>query len=113
MGSKSWLSSNWPIALGWVCLGLFSILSARPLLLCAAQMGVGVAYAADEIAVRTAPSKTRVFLIRVFAGAVLLAMAVLWGSLLGRGPAKPRGAGTLPAALPLMAAPASEARPGL
>jgi hypothetical protein len=69
----SWQSSNWPVAIGWLCFGLYSILSARLLVLGAGQIGVAVAYASDEILAKRAPSKSRLNLVRLFAVAVFLA----------------------------------------
>ena len=71
---SSWLSSNWPVALGWLCVGLYSILAAQRFPLGAAQVGVAVAYASDEILAKRAPPSKRLTLVRLFAGAIFLTM---------------------------------------
>lgn len=70
----SWLASNWPIALGWLCLAIYSTLLARRFLLGAGQICVAVAYASDEILGKAAPSRARLNLVRLFAGIIFLMM---------------------------------------
>jgi hypothetical protein len=69
---SGWLSSNWPISLGWLCLGLISILTGHPQL-AAGHIGVAAGYAFDAAMAKTEPSKTRMYLVRACAGAVLMA----------------------------------------
>ncbi|MGA2155951.1 MAG: hypothetical protein ABSH37_16185 [Bryobacteraceae bacterium] len=71
-----WLSSNWPLALGWLCVGLYSVLAARGYPTGAGQVGVAAAYAYDAILARKSPSKKRLSLVRWFAAIVFLGTTV-------------------------------------
>jgi hypothetical protein len=64
-------SSNWPVAGRWLCLALYSILVAHRFTFGAVQVGMALAYGADEFMARTA-SRWRLNLIRVCAVAVLI-----------------------------------------
>ena len=66
-------SSNWAVAAGWLCFGLYSVLAAHRLVLGAAQVGVAVAYSTDEMLARRAISRLRLNLIRLLAAVVFLA----------------------------------------
>ena len=69
-------SSNWLVAGGWLCLALYSFFAAHRFTLGTVEVGVALAYAADEFLARKAPSRWRLNSIRVLSVGVLV--AVFW-----------------------------------
>jgi hypothetical protein len=66
-------SSNWPVAGGWLSLALYSLLAAHRVTLGIVQVGMALAYGADEFLSKKAPSRLRLNTLRVLAVAVLVA----------------------------------------
>ena len=77
-GTAKWNrgSSNWLVAGGWLCFALYSFFAAHRFTLGAVEVGVALAYAADEFLARKAPSRWRLNSIRVLSVGVLV--AVFW-----------------------------------
>jgi hypothetical protein len=69
-------SSNWPVAGGWLCIALYSFFAVHRFALGAAEIGLALAYGADEFLARTKPSRWRLNSIRVLSVGVLI--AVFW-----------------------------------
>lgn len=66
-------SPDWPLAIGWFCLGLYVILRKHYLLLGVGDLGISVAYAVDNVLVKTRPVKWRANAVRVLAAVLFLA----------------------------------------
>ena len=62
--------SNWVVALGWICFGIYATLSVHKWVLGPAAVAVGAAYAWDEILSRNAPAKWRLNTVRCLAALV-------------------------------------------